>query len=101
MMKIESFWIWLEELMLPCYFKVVFGIDCPGCGGQRAVLLLLKGDVSASIVAYPPLLPIVFMVLLYFVNKRLHYTNKEKIFYVLAWGLAFLVFGNWVWKLIA
>lgn len=86
--------------MVPCYFKVVFGIDCPGCGGQRAIMLLLKGDIAASIATYPPLLPIIFMVLLYFINKRLKYPRKELIFKMLAWGLTVLVFGNWVLKLV-
>jgi hypothetical protein len=29
----------------PCAFKLVTGLDCPGCGGTRMVWFLLHGDV--------------------------------------------------------
>lgn len=31
-----------------CIFKVVTGLDCPGCGSQRAVHALLHGDIAAA-----------------------------------------------------
>ena len=42
----------LVSLSLPgweCPFFRVTGIPCPGCGLTRAVILLLKGDVSGSL----------------------------------------------------
>ncbi|MGS0524465.1 DUF2752 domain-containing protein [Zobellia nedashkovskayae] len=29
--------------MLPCLNKKLFGIDCPGCGLQRSIVLFFKG----------------------------------------------------------
>lgn len=52
---------WLEAHQLPCLFKAVTHIDCPGCGMQRSLLLLLKGDIAASYVQYPPLIPIILL----------------------------------------
>lgn len=46
---------WLETHQLSCFYKSHLGIDCPGCGMQRAFILLLKGDLSASFITYPPL----------------------------------------------
>lgn len=46
---------WLEAHQLPCLFKIVFGMDCPGCGFQTAVLLLCQGRIAASFLAYPAL----------------------------------------------
>lgn len=45
----------LEEhrYMMPCVNKQLFGIDCPGCGIQRATLLLLKGEFLAAFKMYP------------------------------------------------
>ena len=53
-----SFWAWLEEHQLPCLLKGVFGIECPGCGFQTAVLLLLKGELWESVKTYPGLIPL-------------------------------------------
>jgi len=35
-------------LFPPCPFRVVTGLDCPGCGSQRAAHDLLNGDVVAA-----------------------------------------------------
>lgn len=32
-----------------CIFKILFHIDCPGCGLTRAFISLLKGDISGAI----------------------------------------------------
>ena len=34
---------------LMCPFKIIFNIDCPGCGLTRATIALLKGDISKSL----------------------------------------------------
>ena len=57
-----SFLAWLEEHQLPCLLKGVFGIECPGCGFQTAVLLLLKGELWESVKTYPGLIPLAVFV---------------------------------------
>lgn len=49
---------WLQDHLLPCPFKYLTGIDCPGCGFQRSLLALLKGDVHQSFLLYPPTIPL-------------------------------------------
>jgi hypothetical protein len=39
--------------MLPCLNKAIFGIDCPGCGAQRALLMILQGDFASAFFMYP------------------------------------------------
>ena len=51
---------WLENHLLTCPYKAMTGIDCPGCGMQRAVIELLKGNLSESLYLYPALIPIIF-----------------------------------------
>ncbi|MCD4729935.1 MAG: DUF2752 domain-containing protein, partial [Bacteroidales bacterium] len=52
---------WLETHQLPCFYKHFLGIDCPGCGMQTAFILLLKGRFIESIIAYPALIPTLFL----------------------------------------
>ncbi len=40
------------------------GVDCPGCGMQRAFIELLKGNFVESFQLYPALLPTVFTLLI-------------------------------------
>ena len=39
--------------LLPCAYKQLFGFSCPLCGFQRSMLLLLDGQVWASIIRFP------------------------------------------------
>lgn len=36
-------------LALPCWFRALTGVDCPFCGGSRALGDLLHGDIVASV----------------------------------------------------
>ncbi len=36
-------------IFIPCLFHQVTGLDCPGCGAQRALHQLLHGNVVAAI----------------------------------------------------
>jgi hypothetical protein len=58
---LSGIWNWLEKLMLPCPFRMVFHRDCPGCGLQRSVLYLLKGDLDASLRMYWATIPILIL----------------------------------------
>ncbi len=49
---------WLQGHLLPCPFKYMTGIDCPGCGFQRAVIALIQGDLEKSFLFYPPAIPL-------------------------------------------
>lgn len=58
---------WLQNHLLACPFKKLTGIDCPGCGFQRSIVALIKGNISESIHLYPaaiPLLVTAFFVLI-------------------------------------
>src|SRR4029077_16104100 len=59
----------LVSLHLPgweCPFFRVTGIPCPGCGLTRAVILLLKGDLQASLRfhAFAPIVPLAAVALI-------------------------------------
>lgn len=57
----ENIIAFLERNMLSCSWKTFLDQDCMGCGMQRAIILLLKGEFLASFKMYPALLPLIFM----------------------------------------
>ena len=59
-----AFTHWLEDHFLTCSWKEHTGIDCPGCGMQRAFVALLRGDLVESIALYPPLIPMIILVVM-------------------------------------
>ncbi len=36
-----------------CFVRQFFGVYCPGCGGTRAVIALLHGNILASLLYHP------------------------------------------------
>ena len=71
----ETISYWLEGHLLSCPVKAAAGIDCPGCGFQRALLALLRGDFEACWHYYPPLIPFLctMVLLVIAVRSRLRY----------------------------
>jgi hypothetical protein len=51
--------------MFPCISKTLFGIECLGCGFQRAFVLLLEGNFEAAFAMYPAIY--CSLILLFFV----------------------------------
>ena len=58
----------LESNLLSCSWKQYLDQECMGCGMQRALILLLKGDLIGSFKMYPALFTLVIM----FVYLALH-----------------------------
>jgi len=58
----------MEEYMLPCITKQLFHFPCPGCGSQRAVLMLIQGDFKGAFLMFPAIYPLVLFGLLIFIN---------------------------------
>ena len=43
----------IEDFMLPCLNKKFFGLECMGCGMQRAMALVFYGQFEAAFKIYP------------------------------------------------
>jgi len=62
--------------MIPCLSKKFFGIDCFGCGIQRAIVLLFKGEFKAAFYIYPAIYSMLFFggfLALSFIDKSRNY----------------------------
>ncbi|MBQ0152835.1 MAG: DUF2752 domain-containing protein, partial [Chryseobacterium sp.] len=53
----------IEDFMLPCPTKKFLGIECFGCGTQRAIVLVFQGKFQEAFVMFPA----VYTLLLFFV----------------------------------
>ena len=53
----------MEEFMLPCLNKQLFGIDCLGCGAQRAFVMFFQGEFMAAFTMFPAIYPILLLLL--------------------------------------
>ena len=67
---------WLQGHLLPCPFKYLTGIDCPGCGFQRSVIALIQGDLQKSFLLYPAAIPLILF-FLYGIADRLFKLDNE------------------------
>ena len=74
-----------KDYMLPCLNKKLFGIDCPGCGMQRAVDLLFHGDFVGAFKMYPAVYPIALLLLFLVSNLflKMKYAHQVKFFLML------------------
>lgn len=88
---------------LPCLFKQVTGLYCPGCGGTRAAVYLLHGELVKSFV-YHPLVPYMAFVILLLTGSYLvaritkkpeRYLGHELMFIYIGVGI---ILVNWVVK---
>jgi hypothetical protein len=64
----------MEEYMVPCMNKSIFGIECMGCGMQRSILLLLNGEFVEAFKMFPA----VYTLLLFGLSITLHILDKKR-----------------------
>lgn len=58
----------MEEFMLPCLNKKLFGVECLGCGIQRATALLFRGEFVAAFKTYPAIYTLIILMIFLIVN---------------------------------
>ena len=73
------------SFLIKCPFKTITGLDCPGCGSQRALHSLLHGELGKAF-SYNPLfiiaLPYVFAGILFeWFGLKLMYPKIRKILF--------------------
>ncbi len=62
--------------MLPCPFKKLSGIDCPGCGFQRSVFALFQGNLYQSFHFYPATIPLLILFAMGILNTKGYFDKK-------------------------
>jgi len=90
---------WAEQHMLTCPSKKLMYIDCPGCGLQRGVVALLKGDIRASWNVYPPTTFIIATIIFLFLHLVFKFRNGAAIVKYLYIVAAIAIIVNYIYKI--
>ncbi|TYP98756.1 uncharacterized protein DUF2752 [Tenacibaculum adriaticum] len=90
----------LEDYMLPCLNKKLFGIDCMGCGFQRAISLLLHGEFIDAFKMYPAIYTLIIFIVYILLNLKYKFNNAHKNIRILAIINVILIVGHFILKLI-
>lgn len=78
---------WLEQRELSCLFKKYLHADCPGCGFQRSIIELMKGNVGESFLLFPTTIVLLVFFLCFFINNKYQFANSKVVLNV---GLVFI-----------
>lgn len=89
-----------ERYMLPCYTRKFLGVDCPGCGLQRAVLFFLKGEFTAAFNIYPAIYPMILLFTFLGLTKIIDLKHSNTITIALMVTTVAFIITNYILKFI-
>lgn len=84
--------------MFPCISKTLFGIECLGCGFQRAFVLVFQGDFEGAFKMYPAIYSCLLLLLfigLHFLNRK---RNYKKTLLIIAIINGIFMIGGYYYK---
>lgn len=93
-MKLED----LQNFMLPCLSKTLFGIECLGCGFQRSLLLLFQGQFKAAFEMYPAIFTSLIFIASLLLNAVRKKGNYSKAIVILAIINASIMIAGYYYK---
>nr|WP_053992644.1 DUF2752 domain-containing protein [Mangrovimonas sp. TPBH4] len=65
--------------MIPCLWKKTFGVECLGCGTQRAFALVLQGEFSAAFKLYPAIYTLLLLGVFLLAHIKYQFKHGHKI----------------------
>ena len=89
----------LKDYMLPCLSKTFFGLECLGCGFQRAFVLLIHGNFIDAFKMYPAIFTLLGLFLFILLNFKLKFKNSKKIISSLAYINLSIMIINYIVKI--
>jgi len=91
---------WLESIHLPCPVKHFFKIDCPGCGLQRSLIALLKGNLQLSFHYHPATIPLLLFFLFAGLHLKYRFKQGNKIIVCSYVIIVSILATNYIYKII-
>lgn len=88
----------INDYMIPCMNKSLFGVECLGCGMQRAVVLILKGEFKEAFYMFPA----VYTTIILLVSIGLHFIDKTRNYHAIMRWMAivntFIMVISYIYK---
>ncbi len=76
---LSTLFIQTNDYMLPCLNKELFGVECLGCGIQRAFWLLLEGEFVAAFKMYPAIYTLILLAVFGLLHLKYKFKRGRKI----------------------
>ncbi|MBN2486794.1 MAG: DUF2752 domain-containing protein [Bacteroidales bacterium] len=89
-----------ENNMPSCFYQKYLGVECPGCGFQRSLVYLLKGDLLLSLKTFPALIPILIMLGFLFLHLIFKYKKGHLILLYLFIFNSIIITVNYIYKIL-
>jgi hypothetical protein len=90
----------VDIFLIPCPIKYFLGLDCPGCGFQRAILALIEGDFLKSFRLYPPTVFLLISFLMVGFAYVFKWDKNSRILTGFLLLTGFVIYVNYVYKII-
>ena len=88
----------MEEYMLPCLNKKLFGLECMGCGMQRSVALIFQGNFTDAFYMYPAIYTLILLIAVIILNAYKNFKYASKIILILAIANGLIIITNFLLK---
>lgn len=89
----------IEDYMLPCLNKKLFGFDCMGCGMQRSVSLIFHGDFIGAFYMYPAIYTLLPLFIYIGLNFLFKFKNSNKVITTLSVLTVAIIICSYIFKL--
>lgn len=86
--------------MLSCSWTEYLNQECMGCGMQRAIILILKGEFVASFKMYPALYSLIFMFAYLVLHLNFNFKKGHVVLLYLFYLNVILILTNYILKII-
>ena len=64
------------NIMIPCLWKTIFNIKCPGCGLTTALISLIRFDIAGAYSANPLIFVVLPSVIFYIIKDFRRYASE-------------------------
>ena len=68
----------LENYMIPCLSKTLFGFECLGCGFQRSLVLIWNGHFLEAFYMYAAIYPLLVLLIYLVITRFYKFKNDQK-----------------------